>query len=176
MRVARAFALLLAGLSLAACGTTQSTVHSSIGETIGESSAPGLTLRSVEVQPVEREEAAIAMAFDAEEAAALVAEVPDDLDFGADALVCVYLGERPTAGWGLDLQSASLADDELRILARETRPRGTVEQVVTYPAGCGLLNRDALPVGELAVRADDTISEEFIVAGDVMVPDAEAAP
>ena len=172
MRVARTFGLLLAGLCLAACGTTQSTVFSSIGE----SSAPGLTLRSVQVEPVEREEAAIAIAFDTDEAAALVAQVPDDIDFGADALICVYLGERPTAGWGLDLQSASLADDELRILARETRPRGTVEQVVTYPAGCGLLNRDALPVGELAVRADDTISEEFIVAGDVMVPDAEAAP
>jgi hypothetical protein len=47
---------------------------------------------------------------------------------------------------------------------------------VTYPAGCGVLNRDALPPGELAVRADDTISAEFIVAGDVLVPDPEAAP
>ena len=63
--------------------------------------------------------------------------MPDDLDFGTDALVCVYLGERPTAGWGLDLQTASLVDGELRILARETRPRGTVNQVVTYPADCG---------------------------------------
>ena len=176
MKVARASSLLLAALCLAACGTTQSTVFSTIGESIGESSAPGLTLRSVQVEPVEREEAAIAMAFDADEAAALAVEVPDDLDFATDALVCVYLGERPTAGWGLDLQTASLVDGELRILGRETRPRGTVEQVVTYPAGCGVLNRDALPAGELAVRADDTISEEFIVAGDVMVPDAEAAP
>ena len=176
MRRAPAFGLLLAGLCVAACGTTQSTVLSSIGESIGGSSAPGLTLRSVQVEPLEREEAAIAMAFDADQAAALVAEVPDDLDFGVDALVCVYLGERPTAGWGLDLQTASLLEGELRILARETRPRGTVEQVVTYPAGCGVLNRDALPAGELAVRADDTISDEFIVAGNVIVPDAEAAP
>ena len=112
------------------------------------------------------------MAFDAEEAAALVLEVPEDLDFGTDALVCVYLGERPTAGWGLDLQTASLIDGELRILARETRPRGTVNEVVTYPGDCGVLNRDALPAGELAVRADDTISDEFIVGGDVTVPDA----
>ena len=67
-------------------------------------------------------------------------------------------------------------DGELRILARETRPRGTVNQVVTYPAGCGVVNRDALPAGDLAVRADDTISEEFIVGGDVTVPVAEAAP
>ncbi len=128
------------------------------------------------MDPVEREQAAIAMAFDAEEAAALVVQVPDDLDFGTNALVCVYLGERPTAGWGLDLQTASLVDGELRLLARETRPRGTVDQVLTYPGDCGVLNRDALPVGQLAVRADDTISEEFIVGGDVTVPDAESAP
>jgi hypothetical protein len=172
LRLAPASAFLLAGLCLVACGTTESTVFSSIGGSL----APGLTLRSIQVEPLEREEAAVAIAFDADQAAALVVEVPDDLDFGADALVCVYLGERPTAGWGLDLQAASLGDGELRILARETRPRGTVDQVVTHPADCGVLNRAALPAGELAVRADDTISDEFIVAGDVTVPDAEAAP
>lgn len=164
--------LLLAGLGLAACGTTESSVFA----TIGESAAPGLTLRSVQVDPVERPEATIAMAFDADAAATLVVAVPDDLDFTTDALVCVYLGERPTAGWGLDLQTATLVDGELGILARETRPRGTVEQVVTYPGDCGVLNRDALPAGELAVRADDTISDEFIVGGNVTVPDPESAP
>lgn len=163
---------LLVALLVAACGSTQSTVFSSIGE----SAAPGLTLRAIQVEPVEREEAAIAIAFDADEAAPMVTAVPDDLDFGTDALVCVYLGERPTEGWGLDLQTASLVDGELRILARETRPRGTVNQVVTYPANCGVVNRDALPPGQLAVRADDTISDEFIVAGEVAVPDREAAP
>ena len=172
MRLARAVVILLAGLGLAACGTTQSTVFSSIGESL----PPGLTLRSIQVEPVERKQAAIAMAFDAEEAAALVVEVPEDLDFGADALVCVYLGERPTAGWGLDLQTASLVEGELRILARETRPRGTVNEVVTYPGDCGVLNRDALPAGELAVRADDTISDEFIVGGNVTVPEPDSAP
>jgi hypothetical protein len=167
-----AVALLLAGLGLAACGTTQSTTFSSVGESL----APGPNLRSLHVEPVERQQAAIAMAFDAEEAAALVVQVPDDLDFGSEALVCVYLGERPTAGWGLDLQTASLADRELRILARETRPRGSVNQVATYPGGCGAVNREALPVGPLSVRADDTISDEFIVGGDVTVPDPESAP
>jgi hypothetical protein len=172
VRPACAAAALVVLLALTACGVTQSTVFSSIGE----SAAPGVTLRSVEVEPAERHEAGIAMAFDADEAAALVAAVPDELDFGTDALVCVYLGERPTEGWGLDLQAASLVDGELRILARETRPRGTVNQVVTYPGDCGVLNRDALPVGELAVRADDTISDEFIVAGEVTVPALETAP
>ena len=48
--------------------------------------------------------------------------------------------------------------------------------MVTYPGGCGVVNRDALPAGDLAVRADDTISDEFIVGGDVTVPVPEAAP
>jgi len=165
-------ALLLAGLAVAACGTTQSTVFSSVGESL----PPGLTLRSIQVEPVEREQAAIAMAFDAEEAGALVVSVPDELDFGTDALVCVYLGERPTSGWGLDLQTASLVNGELRILARETRPRGSVDEVVTYPGDCAVVNRNALPAGDLAVRADDTISDEFIVGGDATVPVTESAP
>jgi hypothetical protein len=157
---------------MTACGSTQSTVFSSVGASV----APGLTLRSVRVEPVERHEAGIGMAFAADEAAQLVTSVPDSLDFGADALVCVYLGARPTEGWGLDLQTASLTGGELRILARETRPRGTVDQVATYPADCGVVNREALPPGKLAVRADDTISDEFIVGGDVTVPDPEAGP
>ena len=165
-------ALLLAGLALTACGTTQSTVFSSVSESL----PPGLTLRSIQVEPVEREQAAIAMAFDAGEAGALVVSVPDELDFGADALVCVYLGERPTSGWGLDLQTASLVNGELRILARETRPRGSIDEVATYPGDCAVVNRNALPVGDLAVRADDTISDEFIVGGDATVPATESAP
>jgi hypothetical protein len=76
----------------------------------------------------------------------------------------------------LELQTASLAAGEMRVLARETRPRGPVDPVITHPAGCGLLNRAALPAGELAVRADDTISDEFIVAGTAVVPDPQASP
>jgi len=71
---------------------------------------------------------------------------------------------------------AEFRDVFLRIQARETRPRGTVNEVVTYPGDCGVLNRDALPAGDLAVRADDTISDEFIVGGDVTVPEPESAP
>jgi hypothetical protein len=138
---------------LAACTAPGATSSPS-----ASAQAPILVLRAVDAEPARREEAGIRLAFDAASAAELVVAVPPEVDFATDALLCVYLGERPTAGWGLDLQTASLAAGELRVLARETRPRGTVEQVVTYPAGCGVLNRAALPPGELAVRADDTIS------------------
>ena len=61
---------------------------------------------------------------------------------------------------------------ELHILAREGRPRageGTT-QAFTYPAECVLVDRTQLPVGSLVVRADDTISDEFIVDATIEVP------
>lgn len=120
--------------------------------------------------PARRTDAAIAVAFDEASAAELISPLPAELDLATDALLCVYLGERPTGGWGLALQSAALRDGELRILARETRPRGNVTQAVTYPGDCASVPRAALPAGELAVRADDTISDEFIVDGRIEVP------
>jgi hypothetical protein len=161
-------ALLLAAL-LAACGTAPSP-------TSGPSVPASLALREVAAEPVAREAAAIGLAFDATAAEELVEAVPAGLDFADTALLCVFLGERPTDGWGLDLSAAALVDGELRITARETRPRGSAEEVLTYPADCATLDRAALPVGELAVRADDTISDEFIVGGSVAVPPAPTAP
>ncbi|MEO8510592.1 MAG: protease complex subunit PrcB family protein [Chloroflexota bacterium] len=135
-----------------------------------QSQAPALTLTRVAGTPARRTDAAIAVAFDEASAAELISPLPAELDLATDALLCVYLGERPTGGWGLALQSAALRDGELRILARETRPRGNVTQAVTYPGDCASVPRAALPAGELAVRADDTISDEFIVDGRIEVP------
>ena len=66
----------------------------------------------------------------------------------------------------------SISAGELRILAREGRPRagdGTT-QAFTYPADCAVVDRTQLPIGSLAVRADDTISDEFIVDATIEVP------
>lgn len=138
------------------------------------SNGPGqlaaLTLTRVSGTPARRVDAAIAIAFDEASAATLISPLPAQLDLATDALLCVYLGQRPTGGWGLALQSASLQDGELRILARETRPRGNVTQALTYPGDCASVPRAALPAGELVVRADDTISDEFIVDGQIEVP------
>jgi hypothetical protein len=158
-------------LLLVACAAPSPTASASA------SGLPGLVLRDVEVEPLERPVAAIAIAFDAATGVELVAALPEGVDFASKALVCVYLGERPTSGWRLDLDSASLVDGELRILARENTPRGDGgEPQPTYPADCALLNREALPAGELAVRADDTISDEFIVSGSVVVPEPMDGP
>ena len=161
---------LAAVLALAACTAPAPSVAPS-------AAVAGPVLQPIDVSPAERAEAGIAAAFHPAQAQDLVAEVPVDIDFGRHALVCVYLGERPTTGWGLDLQSASVLDGELRIRARETRPPASgARPRISYPAGCGLLERAALPEGELAVRADDTISEEFIVDGTLSVPPASDAP
>ena len=134
------------------------------------STPPSLTLTRVTGTPARHEDAAIAVAFDEAAAAELISPLPAELDFGTDALLCVYLGQRPTGGWGLALQSATLRDGELRIAARETRPRGNDTQALTYPGDCASVPLAALPAGQLAVRADDTISDEFIVDGRIEVP------
>lgn len=158
-------------LTVVACAAPSLSLGPSATQT------PGLALNDVDVEPVERPAAGIAVAFDAATAAELVEPVPDAIDFASQALVCVYLGERPTAGWRLDLDSATLTGGELRIEARENTPRGDGgEPRVTFPADCALLNRGGLPAGELTVSAHDTLSDEFIVGGTVVVPDPANAP
>lgn len=135
------------------------------------------TTRSIAVarlptaEPAEREEAAIAIAFDPSAATDLAQGLPTDLDWEATAILCVYLGRRADGGWGLAIQSASLVDGELRILARETRPAPGVDRPgPSFPADCATIDRAALPTGPLPVRADDTISDEFIVSAELEVP------
>jgi hypothetical protein len=165
-----ALALAMA-LALVACtGTGPSTSPAA-------TQVPGLALHDVDVEAIGRPEAAIAMAFDAAAAADLVVAVPDEIDFASEVLVCVYLGARPTTGWGLDLQSATLSAGELRIEARESTPRGDGgDPQRTFPGDCATLNRGALPAGELSVTAHDTLSDEFIVGGRVVVPEPTGAP
>lgn len=122
-------------------------------------------------EPAEREEAAIAFAFQPSAADALAQGLPADLNWDATAVLCVYLGRRAEGGWGLAIQSANLVDGELRILARETRPAPGVDRPgPTYPADCATIDRAPLPPGPLSVRADDTISDEFIVSAELEVP------
>lgn len=172
-RLTRARSLLAATLAIGLAGCAASGGRSqpaSQAASDGPGQVAALTLTRVSGTPARREEAAIEIAFDAAAAAALISPLPAELDPATDALLCVYLGERPTGGWGLALQSATLRDGELRILARETRPRGNVTQALTYPGDCARVPRAALPTGELPVRADDTISDEFIVDGRIEVP------
>lgn len=134
------------------------------------SGPPPPTLSRVSGTPARHEEAAIEIAFDEAHAAELISPVPPGIDFATEALLCVYLGKRPTGGWALALQSATLSDGKLLIRGRETRPRGTQTQALTYPGDCAVLPRGSMPAGTLAVRADDTISDEFIVDGQIEVP------
>lgn len=135
-----------------------------------------LSLSALDAEPAEHREESVALAFDREGAASLLKEVPADIDFGTAAVVCVFLGPRQTTGWSLDLRTATLSGNQLEISAREDPPRGSTRQVVTYPADCGLLTRAALPAGQLLVRADDTITGEFIADTSVVVPEASNVP
>ena len=166
-------------VAVAAGGCTAAPTGSPAASLEGSSPAApsGRATRSITVvplplaEPAEREEAGIAFAFDPSAADELAQSLPTDLDWDASAVVCVYLGRRAEGGWSLAIQSATLVDGELRILARETRPAAGVDRPgPTYPADCATIDRAALAVGPLSVRADDTVSDEFIVSAEVEVP------
>lgn len=168
-------AALALALALAAC-SGQPVSSPAPTPSAAPSSRPVLTLTELDVEPREHRQESVALAFDGEGAAGLLTEVPAEIDFGAQAVVCVFLGPRQTTGWSLDLRTASLTGRDLRIRARETQPRGTTRDEVTYPADCGLLSRAALPIGQITVRADDTITDEFIAETTIEVPEASNAP
>lgn len=159
--------LLGIGALLGACAASPSPSASAASATPATLTLVALT----DVEVVPQTEATILGAFDIESAAALLTSVPASVDFSQVGIICVHLGERSTGGWALALQSASLVNGELQIRARETRPSQSAPVVEPYyPAGCGTITRAALSVGELPVRADDTVSEEFIVDGVITVP------
>jgi hypothetical protein len=146
-----------------------SVVQPSVDGASADATPAGLDLQPAEGTPATRTEAGVAAAFDADAAATLVSPAPS-VDYAARAVICVYLGTR-TGRWTLDLQSAQLSASTLSIEARERPPR-TASAESTTPAACGTLRRDALPVGELAVSAHDTVSDEFITEGTIEVPSA----
>lgn len=164
--------LLAALLVVAGCDATATAPASASGtDAASASSQPSTGLRDVDVEPIEVQQADIRIAFSADEATDLVTDA-SGIDFGTDALLCVYLGLRPTEGWSLDLRTASLSDGTLSIAARENAPRVEGQGHETYPADCALIDRAALPPGELMVRADDMNTDEFIVDATVTVPGA----
>jgi hypothetical protein len=179
MRAGRAgVAVLVLLLALAGCAAPPRSAPSSAAPSSAAPSdgPPHLSLDALESEPVENHDETVAMAFDADEAARLLERVPPDLDFETGAVVCVFLGPRQTSGWSLELQTASLRDDVLTIRARETAPRGETRDEVTYPADCGVVTRAALPVGQVTVRADDTVTGEFIADAVIEVPPLTSAP
>lgn len=170
--------LLAALLALAGCSSTASASPTSSASSVGApSTAAGTGGIGFEVlddsTPATRDEASVEAAFDAASAADLLDPVPA-LDFDSQAVLCLYLGER-TGTWGFSVSGLTIEDGELHIASAERRPRGG-DTATTHPAQCLAVDRGALPAGDLAVTADDTVSDEFIVGGTIKVPPAGSAP
>jgi hypothetical protein len=174
-RVGPALSLLIV---LAACNASagSGSPPASVAPTSAAASDPAtdgsvLVVRLPDAVPAQREDAAIEAAFDPESAAALAGSLPADLDWASTGVICVSLGRRADGGWSLAIQGASLVDGELRVRARETRPAPGVDRPgPSFAADCATIDRASLPLGTLPARADDTVTDEFIVAGDLKVP------
>jgi hypothetical protein len=165
--------LVLAGCS-ASPTSSPATSGSSTGAPSAEAGAGGIGFEMIEdATPAPRDEASVEAAFDAASAADLLDSVPA-LDFDSQAVLCLYLGER-TGTWGFSVSGLTIEDGKLHIASAERRPRGG-DTATTHPAQCLAVDRADLPAGELAVTADDTVSDEFIVGGTIQVPAAGSAP
>ena len=65
----------------------------------------------------------------------LPARPPAAVDFSKDMVVAVFLGSRPTPGYGVTIVSAAEDGNVLRVRYRETSPPpdAIAAQVITYP-------------------------------------------
>ena len=177
-RSAAASGVLTCALLLSACGAPASPTASASVSPSGPVGSVSVNLtRLVGVEIADRTAAAIEIAFDAAAAAGLIAPLPAETDFATQAVLCLFIGERDTGGWAVAVQSIRIVEGRMEITARETEPRGgTGTGGATYPADCVLIDRSALPVGQLPVTSTDTTSDEFIVDGVIDVPAPSGAP
>jgi hypothetical protein len=169
---ARAAVVVAALLALAACSGPPAV-------TAPVASAPpagtgDIGFELLDGTPAPHQEAAIEAAFDRTSAAALLHPLPKSIDFAKQAVLCLHLGKR-TGKWGFGINALNLEDGALHISAAERAPRAG-DTSTSHPAQCLAVEREGLPAGDLAVTADDTVSDEFIVDGIITVPAAENAP
>ena len=70
------------------------------------------------------------------------------VDWSRDMVVAVTLGERPSLGYGVELESAVRDEGVVRLVFRERAPApGTMQgQVVTHPFACVVLPRSEVEV------------------------------
>ena len=177
-RSAAASGVLICALLSSACGTAPSSTSSAGVSPSGPIGSVSVNLtRLVGVEIADRAAAAIEIAFDAASAAELVAPLPANADFAAQAVLCLFIGQRDTGGWSVAVQSIRIVEGRLEITARETEPRGGAGTgPATYPADCVQIDRSVLPVGTLPMTSTDMTSDEFIVDGVIDVPAPSGAP
>ena len=69
------------------------------------------------------------------------ATLPDD-----SIAIGIFLGQRPTAGYGISILSAAKQDGSFVVAYRENKPSGAAAMVLTYPYLIGLYPKTGLPI------------------------------
>lgn len=69
-------------------------------------------------------------------------------DFNSDMLVALFMGEKPTAGYSIEIISIEKTADKVIVKYRENTPaEGAIEaQVITYPYCIKAIENTTLPV------------------------------
>ncbi|NLW59475.1 MAG: uridine diphosphate-N-acetylglucosamine-binding protein YvcK [Firmicutes bacterium] len=89
---------------------------------------------------------------------------PYKIDFQKNLVIGVFLGERPSGGFGLSPLGVRLKKNGLEITYREERPLqvGAVQRL-TYPAAFFVLDRGDLPAGELPLYLKNEEAKKTIL-------------
>ena len=76
------------------------------------------------------------------------AAVKEPVDFSGQMILAVYLGERPTAGYAVEITSVKLSGSRIIANYKETAPAedSITSQVLTYPHTYKIVNSSDLPV------------------------------
>jgi uncharacterized cofD-like protein len=102
----------------------------------------------------------------AEEAPAVLR--PYKIDYEKNLVIGVYLGERPSGGFGLTPLGVRLKRNGLEIAYREEKPlqAGAVQRL-TYPAAFFVLDRRDLPVGKLPLYLKSEEAKKTILVQNI---------
>jgi len=68
------------------------------------------------------------------------------VDKGSNTYVIIHLGQRPSAGYKVEVDKVEKTSDKIRITYSEKKPEGMAASVITYPAAVIKLPKTSLPI------------------------------
>jgi len=75
-------------------------------------------------------------------------QTPPEVDFAEKMLICTFMGEQPTAGYSIRVESMRVEEERIHVEIEKSVPREdfVVAQVITYPYAFVLLDASSMEV------------------------------
>ena len=120
------FAILILALAAFSCSAPKTTVSKGLYEVLTRQQEGGATIRFYEILTEEKE---IAML---RSDASLAQKIRPE-DISRANFVILNLGEKPTAGYTIEVTGAQETPDSVILTVKEQAPTGMAAQVISYP-------------------------------------------